>query len=170
MTGQILVPLRGSDRIELFLPYIQQLAQPGMRVVFLVHLGLSRFKEITDQLLAIHMGLTPVFPPSRNGDRESLNQQSRLAREAIFRGCLALRERGIEISVHVFAGPMRAVVGEFVRTDDVHLVIMRGTTGNWPAQFLRKLGSLIHLFGPPTLPPVLLFHPSSILGRINEKS
>jgi hypothetical protein len=66
MAGQILVPLRVSDRIALFLPYVEQIAQPGMKVVFLVHLGLSRFKELTDQLLAIHTGIQPAFLPGQS--------------------------------------------------------------------------------------------------------
>jgi hypothetical protein len=73
--GKIIVPLRGSDRIEQFLPYIEQVAQQGMKVVFLVHFGVSHFKELTDQLLAIHMGIQPAFLPGQRAKRQSWKTQ-----------------------------------------------------------------------------------------------
>lgn len=75
MAGQILVPLSGSDRIELFLPYVKQIAQPGMKVVFLVHLGASRFKELTNQLLAIHTGIQPAFLPGQTSEQAVVGTQ-----------------------------------------------------------------------------------------------
>jgi hypothetical protein len=39
MPSQILVPLKRSDRVEQFLPYIDQVAQPGIQIVFLVPYG-----------------------------------------------------------------------------------------------------------------------------------
>jgi hypothetical protein len=65
MPAQILVPLRGSDRIELFLPYVEQISRPGMRVVFPVRLGRSGFRELTGQLLAIHTGIRSAYLPER---------------------------------------------------------------------------------------------------------
>jgi nucleotide-binding universal stress UspA family protein len=165
MDGQLLVPLRGSDRIEQFLPYIEQIARPGVKVVFLVHLGTGRFQEIFDQLVAIHTGLAPAFLSVRNSDSESLNQRSRLTREEIIRRCKSLREKGVEISVGLFAGPLRTAVREFAQKEDIQLVIMRGATRNWLARILRKIGSVLHLFRPEMLPPVILFHPSSFPGR-----
>lgn len=35
MAKQILVPLKEHDRIEEIIPYIEEVARPGMRVVFL---------------------------------------------------------------------------------------------------------------------------------------
>lgn len=37
MAAKILVPLKRHDRIEAIIPYIAQVTQPGMRVVFLIH-------------------------------------------------------------------------------------------------------------------------------------
>lgn len=165
MADQFLVPICGSDRIELFLPYIERIARPGVKIVFLVHLGTGRFQEIFDQLLAIRTGLAPALLPVRNSDLESLNLRSRLIREEIYRSCEVLREKGVEISVGLFAGSPRTAVREFAQKEDIQLVIMRGATRNWLARILRKVGSVLHFFRPQTLPPVLLFHPSSFAGR-----
>jgi len=52
MARQILIPLSGTDRIEKVLPYLEQSAHVGVKVVFVVHYGLSGFRELMDQLLA----------------------------------------------------------------------------------------------------------------------
>ena len=36
MAGQILIPLRQNDRIEEIIPYIEEIAKQGMRIVFLI--------------------------------------------------------------------------------------------------------------------------------------
>ena len=37
LQGKILVPLRRGDRIEDMIPYIEQIAWPGCRVMLLIH-------------------------------------------------------------------------------------------------------------------------------------
>jgi hypothetical protein len=37
MSKKILVPLRQNDRTEEMVPYVEKVARPGMKVVFLVH-------------------------------------------------------------------------------------------------------------------------------------
>ena len=164
MAGQILVPLRGSDRIELFLPYVEQIAQPGMKVVFLVHLGLSRFKELTDQLLAIHTGIQPAFLPGQRREQAVVEDARRSTQQRVLSACETLRKKGVTVDVNIYAGRLRRVVREYLEKEDVHLVIMRPNIDRQTA-CLRKIGSLLRFFKPATVPPVLLLHPSNIVGR-----
>jgi nucleotide-binding universal stress UspA family protein len=164
MAGQILVPLRGSDRIELFFPYVEQIAQPGMKVVFLVHLGLSRFKELTDQLLTIHTGIRPALLPGQGSEEAVVEDTRRSAQERVLSACEVLRDRGVTVDVNVYAGRLRRVVREYLEKEDVQLVIMRPNIDRLTA-CLRKIGSLLRFFKPETVPPVLLLHPSNIVGR-----
>ena len=164
MAGQILVPLRGSDRIEQFLPYIEQVAQPGMKVVFLVHCGLSGFKELTDQLLAIHTGIRPAFLPGQSSEAAVVEDTKRSAQQRVLSACEVLRNRGITVDVNVYAGRLRRVVKEYLEKEDVHLVMMRPNVDR-VAGYLRKFGSLLRFFKPATVPPVLLLHPSNIVER-----
>ena len=53
MRCQILVPIKGRDHIEEFLPYLEDMARPDTKIVFLVHLNVDRFSELTRQLLTI---------------------------------------------------------------------------------------------------------------------
>ena len=76
-TAKILVPLRKSDWIGLFLPYVEQISQPGMKVVFLVQLGQSGFQELTSQLLAIHTGILSAYLPERICEEDALVSKRR---------------------------------------------------------------------------------------------
>ncbi len=165
MASQILVPLRGSDRIEQLLPYIEKVVQPGLKVTFLVHYGHPAFHELIGQLLAIHTGVTPSRLPGQLNHAEIVQQQMRLAVQKVAPAGLALRNKGVEVSVTVFAGSVRKVVREYAAMGNVHLVLMPHSRGDWLPRPVRKLISLFHFFKPQTLAPVLLLHPSSIVGR-----
>jgi hypothetical protein len=163
MAGQILVPLSGSDRIELFLPYIEQIAQPEMKVIFLVHLGVSHFKELTDQLLAIHTGIQPALLPGQSEER-IVEDARHSAQQRVLFACQALREKGITVDVNIYARRLRRVVREYLEKEDVYLVMMRPNLDRVTA-YLGKIGSVFRFFKPATVPPVLLLHPSHIAER-----
>jgi hypothetical protein len=161
--GQIIVPLRGSDRIEQFLPYIEQVTQPRMKVVFLVDCGTSRFRELTDQLLAIHTGIQPAFLPGQSEDR-IVENATRSAQERAFSACQSLRQKGVTVDVNIYSGRLRRVLKDYLEKGDVYLVMMRPNLDRLMA-YLGKIGSAFRSFKPASIPPVLLLHPSSIVGR-----
>jgi hypothetical protein len=154
MAGQILVPLRRSDRVELFLPYVKQIAQPGSKVVFLVQLGMSGFKELTGQLFAIHVGIRSAYADVEN----------RCAEQQIDAVCRSLRERGVKVEILGYWGSLQSIVHHYLEKENVQLVMMRPST-NWLADSLRKIASVFRFLNPPVAPPVLLLHPNSIGGK-----
>jgi hypothetical protein len=164
MAGQILVPLRRSDRIELFLPYIEQIAQPGIKVVFLVHLGLSGFKELAGQLLALHTGIRSAYLPERICEEDAVENRRRFAERQVNAACQLLRERGVKLEVHGYGGPLQTIVRQYLEKENIQLVMMRPST-NWLADSLRKIASVCRFLNPPIAPPVLLLHPSNMGGR-----
>lgn len=166
MASQILVPLRGSDRIEHLLPYIEKVLQPGLNVTFLIHYGNPAFHELIGQLLVIHTGITPSRLPGQFNHDEIVQKHMLAAVEKVAPAGLALRNKGVEISVTVFAGSFRKVVREYAARGDVHLVLMPHNRGDWLPRPLRKLASLFHFFKPQRLAPVLLLHPGSTVGRL----
>jgi hypothetical protein len=161
--GQIIVPLRGSDRIGQFLPYIVQVAQPGMKIVFLVNFGMSRFKELTDPLLAIHTGIQPAFLPGQS-EEGIVEDARRSAQQRVFFACQTLREKGVAVDVNIYSGRLRRVLKDYLEKEDVYLVMMRPNLDR-VAAYLGKIGSAFRSFKPATVPPVLLLHPSNIGGR-----
>jgi hypothetical protein len=161
--GQIIVPLRGSDRIEQFLPYIVQVAQPGMKIVFLVNFGMSRFKELTDPLLAIHTGIQPAFLPGQS-EEGIVEDARRSAQQRVFFACQTLREKGVAVDVNIYSGRLRRVLKDYLEKEDVYLIMMRPNLDR-VAAYLGKIGSAFRSFKPATVPPVLLLYPSHIVGR-----
>ena len=160
--GKIIVPLRGSDRIEQFLPYIEQVAQHGMKVVFLVHFGVSHFQELTDQLLAIHMGIQPAFLPGQS-EEAIVEDARRSAQQRVLVACETLWKKGVTVDVSIYSGRLRRVVRDYLEKEDVYLVMIHPNLDR-VARYLCKIGSAFR-FKPATVPPVLLLHPSDIVGR-----
>src|SRR5262245_61088888 len=163
-TAQILVPLRTSDRIELFLPYVEQISQPGMRVVFLVELGQSGFTELTGQLLTIHTGVRSTDLPGRICEEDAAENKRRSAEQQVHAACQSLRERGVKLEIHYYGGPLQTVVQQYLESQNVRLVIMR-PSANWMTDVLRKIGSFFRFLKPPVAAPVLLLHPTNISER-----
>ena len=160
MAGQILVPLKRSDRVELFLPYFEQIARPGSKVVFLVELGRSGFKELAGQLLAFHTGIRSAYLLERVC-KEDVENRRRSAEQQVNSACRSLRERGIKFEVHGYVGPLQTIVHQYLEKENVQLVMMRPTT-NWLTDSLRKIASVFRFLNPPIAPPVLLLHPSEV--------
>jgi hypothetical protein len=165
MAGQIIVPLSGSDQIEDILPYLERVAQPGVRIVFLIHVSLRGFGKLTAQLLAIHTGLFSN-PSTGLDDEEFVRSRIRSVEEQIFLRCSELREKGIAMIVSVFAGSFRKVLHDYAQQEEIHLVMMRGEAGSRLRRTLRHVVSHLHRFRVEKLPPVLLFHPNSIVGKL----
>ncbi|HXV79586.1 MAG TPA: hypothetical protein VEG60_06880 [Candidatus Binatia bacterium] len=163
-TGQIIVPLRGSDRVELFLPYVEQIIQPEMKVVFLVPLRLSRIRELTGQLLAIHAGIRPAYLPEGICEEDIVKNRKESAEQQLNSACFGLRERGVKFEVQVYGGPLQRIVLDYLKKESVHLIMMRPSRSRVMG-VLHRLGSIFRLLKPPVVSPVILLHPSAVAER-----
>src|SRR5215510_9737919 len=105
MNKKILVPLRQYDRIEEMIPYIENVARPGMTVVFLVPYLVDgiRFHKEEYGMRAAMEAKNLVKYYSWEGNLEKAKQQVALA-------CEALQARGIETAVDVYAGSLKKAV------------------------------------------------------------
>jgi hypothetical protein len=102
MNKQILVSLEQSDRIEEMIPYIEDVARPGMKVIFLVRYpvdGFIRAKEEYGMRAALEARKLVTYY-SWEGNLES-------ARKQVAPACEALRSKGIEAVVDVYAGSLK---------------------------------------------------------------
>ncbi len=81
------------------------------------------------------------------------------AKKQIAPTCEALRARGIETAVDVYAGSLKKAVRSYTLDGDVHLIMTRAGIGQRTAGFLDGTSSLFDLFKRPTVSPVLLIHP-----------
>jgi hypothetical protein len=113
--------------------------------------------------LAIHTGIQPAFLPGQSDDA-IVENATRFAQERVLRGCQTLRQRGVTVDVNIYSGRLRRVLKDYLEKGDVYLVMMRPNLDRLMA-YLGKIGSAFRSFKPASIPPVLLLHPSNILGR-----
>ncbi|MGH7848118.1 MAG: hypothetical protein ACREQW_23490 [Candidatus Binatia bacterium] len=95
MPRQILVPLRGTDRIEQVLPNLEQVAGPGTTIVFFVHYGLSGFRKLMEQLLAIQLGIRP-------GRSDLTDKRNASRKPKVLLALEALKRKGAQIEVNLY--------------------------------------------------------------------
>jgi hypothetical protein len=164
MGGQVLVALKGDDRLEQIIPYIEKIARPGMRVVYLMRcpmIGASksvqdrRMSEFLDERSSVQRNIL-----ERNSGEE---HQIRLVQLKVFLAQEALRTQGVESIVDVYAGPLRKVVERYMRKGDVKFILTRNQGALRSLGFLQGMMSLFGLFKQPILFPMLLIHPGSLL-------
>jgi len=155
---QILVPLRGSDHIEEILPYVRDIAQPGMTVVFLVNFCSNRFNKLAAQLLMINSG-SPVNFDDRAGEHRLSAVERKIQQVGE-----QLRQRGVATRTKFYTGSLRRLVRQCAENEPVKWVIIR------PARSLmlrwwHAAAAALRVTGPPTPAPVLLFDPNSVARR-----
>lgn len=154
MSKKILVPLAQNDRAEEMIPYIEKVARPGMNVVFLMRYPVDGFiwaKEEYGIRAAAHARELVNYYSWEN----SLENANRMVSPI----CEALRAKGVEATVDVYAGSLKKAVRSHTASGDVHLIMQRAGIGQRFAGFLDGSSSLFELFKRPTVSTVLLTHP-----------
>lgn len=159
MAKQILVPLKGSDRIEEILPYIQDITRPGMAVVFLLPFGSNRFSELASQLPTINAGLAAIL-----GTHPESNQISNVD-PGIHAAADELRQRGVEIKFRFYAGPLQRVLRQFVQAEPDKCLIMRPVR-NYLARSWQAIASALGFSAGPETSSMFLL--SGLTANIRE--
>ena len=154
MNKKILVPLAQNDRTEEMIPYVDKVARPGMKVVFLMRYPVGGIKW-----------------PTKEPDTETASEVKELLDYYSWEANLkrvktetapaaeALGRKGVEVAVDVYAGSLKKAVRSHTLDGDVHLIMTRAGIGQRTAGFLNGTSSLFDLFKRPTVSPVLLIHP-----------
>lgn len=164
MENQILVPLRTPHQIQQVLPYVDEIARPGTRVLFLVPSELKPIHVLTEQLLLIQTGINYSLSPG-NDQHAIAQQRASLAKAKVFSACEPLAKKGIEIDMTIYKGSLRRTLREHLRRESVQLVIMSPVRRNWALSLLHVMRPLSRFFALPSCPPVLVLH----LGAAAER-
>lgn len=174
MGQEILVALKSEDRLSQMIPYIEKVAQPGMRVVFLIRfIPHSASKPSRHDSIELECPETsahgevasekPRLAPENISATYSMEEQKLSAEHKVFLALEALIKRGIEITVNVYMGSLRRTVKDYTRKGEVHLIVMRPSKKRRVIEFVQKAFTMFGLFRRPTLSPVLVFHPTHAL-------
>ena len=157
MNKKILVPLGQHDRSEEMIPYIENVARAGMKVVFLVRYpvdGIRLHKEEYGMKAALE-AKNSVNYYSWEGNLES-------AKKRIAPACEALQAKGIETVVEVYAGNLKKAVRSYTLNGDVHLIMTCAGIGDWITRFFDGTSSVFKCFKRPNVSPVLLINPRTL--------
>lgn len=158
MNKKILVPLEHYDESEAMIPYIENVAKPGMKVIFLVRYPVDGF-VLAKEEYGIRAALEAkdlVNHHSWKGNRENADKQ-------VAPACEALCSKSIEASVDVYAGSLKKAVRSHMLSGDVHLIMTRAGIGDWIAKLFDGSISLFNWFKRPTFSRVLLINPRTLV-------
>ena len=158
MNKKILVPLGQYDRSEEMIPYIEKVARPGMKVVFLVRYPVDGFIWAKEEygMRAALKAKELVSYYSWEGNLESAQKQ-------VAPACEALRAKGIEAAVDVYAGSLKKAVRSHMLNGGVHLIMTRAGIGESIGGLFDGITSVFKWFKRPTFSPVLLINPRTLV-------
>jgi hypothetical protein len=151
---KILVPLGQYDRPEEMIPYVEKVARPGMKVVFLVRYpvyGICCQKE--------EYGMKAALEAKKLVNYYSWEANLEKAKAQVALACAALGAKGIEAGVDVYAGSLKNAVRVHAINGDVHLIIMRTAVDNWVEKLLDGAISMFRSLKRPSIFPVMLINP-----------
>jgi hypothetical protein len=145
MNKKILVPLGRYDRSEEMIPCIEDVARPRMKVVFLVRYPVDGFVWAKEEygMRAALKAKDLVNYYSWAGNLENAQKQ-------VAPACEALRAKGIEGTVDVYAGSLKKAVRSHMLNGDVHLIMTRTGIGEWIGGLFDGIPSVFKWFKRPT--------------------
>src|SRR5918995_898274 len=149
MATKILVPLRKYDRLEEIVPDIEEVADAGATVVFLIHHPVSGFKWLQAYAAISQCGIETALVIRRMAESYSTRMRTQLARQKVFRTCEALHRLGVTTTVDIYAGSLSKTLSGYVSNGDVQFVVMQPGIGQRIASYLHGMISIRSLFRHP---------------------
>ena len=155
MAKKILVPLKRGDRIEDIVPYLNQVAQPGASVVFLIHHPVNGFKWLQAYSAIMQCEINNAQAVRKMVESHSAEMNRRLAAQRVFHTCEALHQLGIKIAVEVYTGGLRKALRSYVSSGDVDLIVTRPGVGFQFMSLLQGTAAMLSIFKRPSSSPLL---------------
>jgi hypothetical protein len=158
MNKKILVPLGQYDRSEEMIPYIEKVARPGMKVVFLLRYPVDGFIWGKEEY-----GMRAALDAKKVVNYYSWEGNLEKAKKQVAPACEALRAKGIEADIDVYAGSLKKAVRDHTLNGDLHLIMTRAGIGDWVARLFDGTTSVFKWFKRPSFSPVLLINPRTLV-------
>jgi hypothetical protein len=157
MAEQIFVALKRRDRIEEIIPYLKEIAKPGMRVIFLVPYPVDEWRWLQDYWVTTESATRAMMEGRRVIEKDSWALQEALAEQKISAARKALHEKGLEIAVNIYTGSVKRVIENYATSRDVRWIMIRLRHAHPVLRFFRRLMPVLVRIEPSQTPPVLLF-------------
>jgi hypothetical protein len=158
MNKKILVPLGQYDRSEEMVPYIENVARTGMQAVFLVRYPVDGFIWAKEEY-----GMRAALKAKELVNYYSWEGNLENAKKRVASACEALRAKGIEAAVDIYAGSLKKAVRSHTLNGDVHLIMTRAGIGDWIGRLFDGTNSIFKCFKGPSFSPVMLINPRTLV-------
>jgi hypothetical protein len=158
MNKKILVPLGKYDRSEDMIPYIMEVAKPGMTVIFLVRYPIDGLRCPKEEI-----GRRAALETKELVRYYSWQTNVETANARIAHACEVLRANGIEAVADVYTGSLKRTIRRYAVHADVHSIMTRAGVLQRIAGFLNGTNSFFDLLKRATVSPVLLIHPGMVV-------
>ncbi len=159
MSGQILVPLKRHDRIEGIIPYLEEVGEPGMKVVFLIPYPVESWLYLKDHWVTTESAREAMLAGRRLMEKYSWGVQKGLAEQKVSLAREVFHRMGVEVAVDLYTGSLRKVVADYAANRDVHLIVVRAGSDHPLIRLLRRMILAPWSFKRPSSPAVLFLHP-----------
>lgn len=160
MASHILVALRRHDRVEEVLPYLEKVAQPGGRVVFLVRYPVHLWLYIGDHWVEAESPRKAMLAARHLASQYSWPVQQALAEQKIMPAQMILARKGVKVAVDLYTGSLKRVLKDYAASGEIYLVMLRVMGERWLASLLRRI----------MFPFSLSRSPSSLVLLLNAKN
>jgi nucleotide-binding universal stress UspA family protein len=165
MQGKILVAMQGQDRPEEIIPYLENLARPGMRVIFLLRYPVKLWSYLRDHWIDTESPRKAQAAGRELAERYSREAEIELAEEKIAPARDALREKPISVEVELYTGNLKSKVLEHTAKGDVDWIIMPAPRRSWPLRLLAPATARSGALQWAKSLPVMLLSPKFLAER-----
>jgi hypothetical protein len=126
MTDSILVALDETQRIHRFMAHLKLSAQPGDKIIFLIRTATSTWGDVETHLPMVETGNINSREYRGSAWRFNVDQEKQKAERNLECVCEALRRKGINAEVKMYAGGFSKAVRECTKAGATRLVVMPG--------------------------------------------
>jgi DNA-binding LacI/PurR family transcriptional regulator len=164
MAGQILVPLKRQDRAEEFLPYLEALASPGTKVVFLTRNSIDSWHELQDHWITAESAREAMAAGEKLIGKYSWEAQKEWAEHKFSGARQALQDRGVDVAVEIYRGALREAIENCMTRGEVRLIVMRGGIKSRLLEMFRGMIPLLGSLNRSGFSPVMLLRPRRMVA------
>ena len=159
MADSILVALDETQHIHRFLPHLKSTARPGETIIFLIRTATSTWGEVETHLPMVETGNITSREYRGSAWRFNVDQEKQKAERNLELICEALRRKGINAEVKMYAGGLSKAVRECAKAGATRLIMM---PANYPRiQVIKASLAALKLFSHD-MPAVALLPPRYI--------
>lgn len=159
MADSILVALDETQHIHRFMSHVKSTARPGDTIIFLIRMTTSTWGDVETHLPMVATGNITSREYRDSAWRFNVDQEKKKAERNLELICEALRRKGINAEVKMYAGGLSKAVRECAKAGATRLIMM---PANYPRiQVVKAFLAALKLFNHH-MPAVALLPPRYI--------